>query len=89
MEYEWDETKRQSNIVKHGVDFTVAHDFEWTSAKTWADSRHHYAETRYVSIAPISMRLYIMVWTLHSNNRRIISLRKANKREVRKYEQAT
>jgi len=89
MEYEWDETKRQSNIVKHGVDFTMAHDFEWDKATYESDERHDYREIRMLSFAPIHGRIYALCWTPRDESVRIVSLRKANKREVKKYEQTT
>ena len=29
LSYEWDENKRRTNLVKHGVDFTAMHAFDW------------------------------------------------------------
>ena len=86
MEYEWDEAKRAANLRKHGVDFTLANRFEWERAAHQPDTRHDYGETRVLSIAPIEGRLHAMVWTPRGERIRVISLRKANRREVNRYE---
>jgi uncharacterized DUF497 family protein len=89
MQYEWDEKKRESNLIAREVDFAVACDFIWDEALTIEDSRRNYNEPRFLSYAPIADRLYVMIRTQRGVARRIISLRKANKREVLKYERET
>ena len=89
MQYEWDENKRTWTLQKHGVDFTDAEKFQWDSAKVTIDNRHAYNEERYVAIGFIEERLHIMAFTVRNNSIRIISLRKANKREVNNYEENT
>lgn len=87
MEYEWDEAKRQANIAKHGVDFTAATRFEWQSAITIKDQRYAYSEERMQSFGFIGSRLYVLVWTPRRDDVcRVITLRKANQREVDRYE---
>jgi uncharacterized DUF497 family protein len=83
MEYEWDEAKRQDNAMKHGVDFSAIEAFEWQTAVTESNLRDD--ELRYVAIGYIDGRLHVAIYTLRGNNRRIISLRRANPREVRNY----
>ncbi|WP_330995914.1 BrnT family toxin [Cupriavidus necator] len=53
------------------------------------DDRKPYGETRYIAYGPIGRRLYCPVFTIRGNTLRVISLRKANSREVRDYEQET
>ena len=84
---EWDEEKRAANLTKHGVDFAVAEWIDWAAALTVADSRGTYGEERFVSILRLDRRLHVCVWTWRNARRRIISLRKANKREERFYGQ--
>lgn len=84
----WDEAKRAVNLEKHGVVFEDADGFEWGLALTAPDTRRDYGEDRFVSIGPIGARLFVMVWTPRGAGRRIISLRKANKREERYYAKA-
>jgi uncharacterized protein len=86
MEYEWDETKRIQNRAVHDVDFTAMDDFEWDNAVIFEDRRKEYGETRFVAFAPIKGRLHCVVFTSRQGNIRIISLRKANRREVYLYE---
>jgi uncharacterized protein len=84
--YEWDEIKREANKANHqGIDFTLAFDFEWETALIVEDSRQDYSETRYQALGLINNRLYMLVFTFRAVRVRIISLRKANKKEYRKY----
>lgn len=87
MRYDWDETKREANIAKHGVDFTAAEDFEWDVALVIAS--HSATEPRLVAIAPIRRRLHVLVYSIETRIVRIISLRKANRREAKLYEAQT
>ena len=83
MEYEWDDAKQRSNLQKHRVDFTAIEDFEWNTAIITLT--HRYRETRYVAIGYIGNRLYTVVYTQRGDITRIISLRKASRREEREY----
>ena len=84
-QYEWDEAKRIENLDKHGIDFTDAARFDWDLAVATPDLRHDYREARIVASGPIDGRLYVLVYTRRNALRRIISLRKANRREQAKY----
>ena len=86
MKYEWDESKRIKNIVFHGVDFYSIEDFEWNRSLIFDDNRKDYGESRYIAFAPIENRLHCAVFTNRYGNIRLISLRKANPREVKLYE---
>jgi uncharacterized DUF497 family protein len=83
MLYEWDETKRRKNIAMHGVDFSAVESFEWESAVIRQDTRKDYGETRYATLGLIEGRLHCMCFTVRGDNIRILSLRKANEREVK------
>ena len=85
MRYEWDDEKRQQNLIKHKVDFCIAETIDWDVAAITQDKRREYGEFRFRALVPIVDRLYVMVFTLRSDVVRIISLRKANLREWRKY----
>lgn len=89
MKYEWDESKREINLIKHGVDFECLVDFEWDTAVITVDDRRDYNEQRWVAAGKIDGRLHIVVYTLRSDIIRVISLRKANKREIQFYEKET
>ena len=83
--YEWDEAKRRANRAKHRLDFTAIEVFDWATASTKPDNR--YGEPRFVATGYIGSRLHIVVYTERGDRMRIISLRKANPREVRDYVQ--
>ena len=85
--YEWDEAKALENLAKHGVDFTAAYDLEWDDALTIDHTRD--GEARHLTYAPIGELLYAMVWTAREDRIRIISLRRANRREINHYEKET
>lgn len=82
-EYEWDPAKRSSNFAKHGVDFDSARDFEWATAQAVRSDRS--GEVRYSAIGYIGPRLHVLIYTARDGAKRIISLRKANKREEANY----
>ena len=84
IEYEWDEGKRLSNQTKHGVDFSEIEHFDWDTAVIDASPRH--GEPRYIAIGYLGDRLHHLVYTIRGNNHRIVSFRKANLREMRRYE---
>ena len=86
MKYEWHEPKRLSNLAHHGLDFLSASDFDWESALVYEDTRRDYGEIRYIAYGKLSGRLTVMVFSLRNGIIRIISLRKANSREVTRYE---
>ena len=81
----FDPDKDASNQAKHGVSLADAGLIDWNAALVWADERKAYGETRLVALAPIDDRLFCCVYVERDGQRRIISLRKANKREVMFY----
>jgi len=89
MQYEWDENKRAANLFRHNVDFAAAVDFEWDTALETMDDRFDYGEERWVALGFIGSRLHVLVYTYRAETIRIISLRRANKREKKYYETQT
>ncbi len=85
MEYEWDEAKADRNAACHGVSFESITDFDWTKASVLEDNRNDYGERRFIAYGPIGNRLHCLVFTLRGERIRIISLRKANSREVKRH----
>ena len=81
----FDDAKNAANIVKHGVSLAVAADLEWDSAMTWPDEPRDYGEARNIGLALTGERLYCVIFIDRGTARRIISLRKVNQREVRRY----
>jgi len=88
MDITFDPAKNEANQAKHGVALELAASFEWDDALTRQDDRFDYGETRMSAIGYIGQRLYVVVYVDRGFTRRIISLRKANKREERLYAEA-
>ena len=80
-----DATKDAINKEKHGVSLTEAAFIDWEAALIWQDTRRDYGETRMIALAPIGERLHCAVYVDRGDDRRIVSLRKANYREVIQY----
>lgn len=89
MLYTWDEAKSERNARERGLPFKRASAFEWDRAIVWQDVRKIYPETRMVALGPLDSRLHVICFTLTDTGLRIISLRKANAREVKRYETQT
>lgn len=86
MEFEWDENKRKINLQKHNVDFEDAKQFFELPCLVKEDGRFDYGEIRYVAMGLVNQREMVMVFTRPRKEVvRVISFRKANTREARKY----
>lgn len=88
MEFEWDAAKAQSNLAKHGIPFEVAAGVFLDPARiTVADTRFDYGEARDITIGRTPDGILVVI-TTHRDappRLRIISARKANSRERRRY----
>jgi uncharacterized DUF497 family protein len=82
----WDERKRQANLAKQGVDFTLVARFDWATATIEPDERQDYGELRLKALGRIWGRLHFVAFTRRNGETRIFSLRKANRREQRYWE---
>lgn len=80
--------KDAANHAKHGVSLALAARLEWESALTWPDTRRAYGEFRQCALGYIGQRLYFVAYVERGEGLRIISLRKANAREVQRYAEA-
>ena len=85
MKITFDPAKDAVNIAKHGVSMALASELDWGSAQLWQDMRMEYDEVRIIALALMKTRLFYVVFTDRDDYRRIISLRKANAREVKRY----
>jgi uncharacterized protein len=83
--FEWDEAKCENNLDKHGVDFRRAVQVFRGPVVEQPDQRRSYGETRIRCVGEIDGRAYVVIYTWRGPNRRIISARKANEREIRAY----
>jgi hypothetical protein len=80
--------KNQRNIELRGISFERAADFEFETALTWLDQRKEYGEVRLVALGFLGDRLHALCYLETDEGIRVISLRKANARERRTYDQA-
>ena len=89
MNVTFDPAKDAVNLAKHGFSLLDAVGFEWETAVVWPDTRRDYGEPRMVALGYIGLRIMAVVFVdrppEQPTERRIISLRKANNREVQRY----
>jgi len=85
MRYEWDESKRQSNIQKHGIDFIGIEGVFAGYAITILDDRFDYCESRFITLGLLSSRVVVITHTETDEVIRIISVRKETKNEEANY----
>lgn len=88
MEFEWDEEKNRKNIAKHGIDFKMATQvFSDRRCVEIYDEKHSGEEDRYLAIGNVNDMVMILtvVYTDREDAIRIISARRATKREVQFY----
>jgi uncharacterized DUF497 family protein len=86
MDISFDSAKSEKNVLVRGISFELAAGFEWVGALIVEDLRKDYCERRFQALGLIENRLHMMVFTQRANKAHVISLRKANKREVKRYE---
>ena len=87
MRIEFDPAKVVTNLAKHGVSLALAAELDWEAALVWIDNRFEYGELRVIALAPKTGILYYAAFVERGEVRRIISLRRANRREVEHYVQ--
>ena len=85
MDISFDPKKNAQNIARHGISMERALEFEWHDALLDEDSRRDYGEHRYRALGRIASRLHMLVFTPRDGRTHVISLRKANRREERRY----
>ncbi|MEL6580576.1 MAG: BrnT family toxin [Cyanobacteria bacterium J06621_12] len=85
--FEWDDVKAKKNETKHSVSFIFAtRAFDDENRITVIDNRFDYDEVRYITLARIDQRVYVLVYTTRGRVIRLISARKANSKEVKRYD---
>ena len=82
MKIAFDPAKDAINRSKHGISLRV----DWNRVLAKLDTRTDYGEPRQIGYGPIGRRLYCVVFVDRGDTLRIISLRKANNREIDRYE---
>lgn len=89
MEIVYDVRKNHANIAKHGVSFERVAECDWPRVRFEKDKRREYGEERYIATLPLEGRLHVIALTFREDRVRVISFRKANARERKKYEKGT
>ncbi len=88
MELDWDEAKRESNLAKHGLDFTGVLEIFADYFMERLDARQDYGEDRWITLGTLRSLVVVLVYTERNGRLRPISLRKATRQERNVYEQA-
>ena len=83
----FDPAKSHRNEAERGLPFTLVLDLDWSSALIKEDTRREYGERRLQVLGLIHGRLHAVVFTPRHDKVHVISLRKANHREVKHHEQ--
>ncbi len=89
MKISFDLNKSDKNTHERGLPFENVIDFDWESAIYYEDNRYIYPEKRFVAIGYLEERLHVICFTPIQDGARIISFRKANSREIKRYEKET
>ena len=84
--YEWDDNKNRENFEKHGLNFEDAELLFSGPCVTFADDRFDYGEDRFITLGVLQGRVVLVVHTRREEKIRIISMRKANRREREIYQ---
>lgn len=87
MQITYDPNKNKLNVSSRGLSFTEVINFDFDTAWIWQDKRNPYPEVRWSALGFLNQRLHSLVFTETEEGIRVISFRKANKREVKRYEQ--
>ena len=85
MDIEFDPAKREKTLLERGLDFADAPQIFVGRYLTMEDLREPYPEPRFITVGGLGGRMVVLVWTTRGTARRIISMRKANDREVARY----
>lgn len=85
MRFEFDPHKDKLNRSSHGLSLALAEKLAWDEALVWIDPRYRYDELRMIALAPEVNILYYVAFVDRGSVRRIISLRRAERREVKYY----
>jgi uncharacterized protein len=86
MDFEFDPEKNKANLSKHGIDLQdAAWLFADASRLDLPDDREDHGEPRRVAVGEVLGRVWVVVYTVRGKVHRLISARKANEREQKRY----
>jgi uncharacterized DUF497 family protein len=83
VKIEYDPAKNERNIRERGLSFDRAAEFDFATAATWSEYRR--GELRRVALGYLDRRLHVLCWLPLDDGIRVISFRKANESEAKKY----
>ena len=86
--FEWNDAKSRKNLRKRGFDFAFAARVFDQDVLEHEDTRRDYGEPRLVALGDIDGEVFVVVYTWRGTSRRLISARRANRRERHAYRQA-
>ena len=89
MELEWDEAKRRNTLERRGLDFADVENFDYDTVISVPDRRLDYGEERFNAYGYLWGALCTYCFTWRNGRMRIISMRRANDRERKKYQAGT
>ena len=81
MKFDWDVDKAAANLRKRKIAFDLVSAVDWKSARIFSDDRRDYGEERQIARAMIGVQLFVIVFVLRGDTMRLISFKKANRRE--------
>jgi len=85
MKLTYDQAKNAKNIEERGLPFAMVSDIDWTETVIIEDTRKDYGERRFRAFGRVDGRLFAVVFTPRNDALHVISFRKANKREEKRY----
>ena len=85
--YEWDETKSQENLSKHGLSFDDVDIVFSGPCVTFEDNRFDYGKPRFITLGRLKGHVVVVAHTPLGEHTRIISMRKGNRREEKAYQE--
>ena len=88
VEITYDPRKSERNLRERGIGFEIVKEFDFASAVYAIDTRKDYGEVRTRALGSIGEVLYALVFTMRGGALRVISLRKANRKERGRYGKA-
>jgi uncharacterized protein len=86
MELTYDPDKRAKTLAERGLDFDDAVQVFDGPVFELEDDRQDYGEPRWITFGLLNERMVVLVWTPRGETRHIISMRKANEREKKRYQ---
>jgi uncharacterized protein len=85
MSITYDQPKRDATLAERGLDFADAEGVLNGQKFQFVDDRNDYGEVRITTIGVLVGRMVVVVWTRRGSDQHVMSMRKANVREQRKY----